>query len=192
VVRKERWEVFCLALKNKKKISKEVIKKIAKLKEKMRKSSSEKESAIKKTEVTFTGLEGRKAVVLFENSDGIFTMHKVTVKNGEVNVGKLAWYVGEFPPFGWIKTMFGYTPFWIVNYRSALPIMRKDVVDPSEFSKITPQMLGTILELKILHFLLKRIRKLPGTTGDYTSFLIALFGGMILMYLLIHFGIITV
>lgn len=191
MVRKERWEVFCLALKSKKKISKEAIKKIAKLKEKMRKSSNEKEN-IKKTEVAYTGLEGRKAVVFFENSDGIFTMHKVTVKNGEVSVGKLAWYVGEFPPFGWIKTMFGYTPFWIVNYRSALPIMRKDVVDPSKFSKITPQMLGTILELKILHFLLKRIRKLPGATGDYMSLLFALFGGMVLMYLLIHFGIIMI
>jgi len=186
--------VFCLALKSRKKepSPKEISKKFDELKKKIEEMLESKKESSKKTEVVFTGLEGRKAVVLFENSDGIFTMHKVTVKNGEVNVGKLAWYVGEFPPFGWIKTMFGYVPFWIVNYRSALPIMRKDVVDPSKFSKITPQMLGTILELKILHFLLKRIRKLPGAPGDYASLLFALFGGMVLMYLLIHFGIIVI
>jgi len=144
----------------------------------------------KSTEALYTGLEGKKAVIFFENSDGIFTMHKVAIRNGEVNVGKLAWHVGRFPPFGWIKTMFGFVPFWIVNYKSALPIMRKDVIDPSKFAKITPQILGTILELKMLHFLLKRVRKLPSM--DYTPMLMMLMAGMLVMYVLIYFKVIPI
>jgi len=129
-----------------------------------------------------------KSLFLLLHSNYIAELKKATIRDGCVRIGNKEFIVDQVKPF-LVKTRWGALPLYVVKWDTLYPLEPKDFKIYE--SAITPEMQKRGVELKFWHFLLKRFRAaLPAFNMIY--FMLALFVGMITMYVLIHFRVIPI
>jgi hypothetical protein len=126
---------------------------------------------------------------LYFNSKTSCEIYKRDVKDGKVVIKDKEFIVGDAKPFS-LKTFFGNVDLYLLRWDSPYPI------SPEGFEiynfEITPEMLKRIVELKILNFLIKRIKGPEGIEQNIFPLIFGLAAGALILYILIKMHIIVV
>jgi len=129
-----------------------------------------------------------KALCLLFHSDYLVEIVKKKVKDGKIIIGNKEFNVDRAIPF-YVKTWLGVLPMYMLKWDS------QEVMEPKDFkvyeTPVTPEMLKRSVELKIFHFLLRRIAGYEMRPAIW-QFILATLLGMFAMYILIAARVIVI
>jgi len=140
---------------------------------------------------------GGKAMFLILDSSNFGTIYTGFVEDGFFNDEKneRSWFTGAQQPI-MVKSVGGYTPFYILRYDSPFPSENLHPINPEflkglsmeEKEKLpTPKLLYRLLKMVILANVIKPKKKVK---FEKSSFLVGLIVGAIILWYLIQIGII--
>lgn len=127
-----------------------------------------------------------KAIVLHSPFEG--SEHSVKVKNGKIIADNKSWIIGNTAPII-VKGKIGEYKLYILSHNKRVPISFDNALKP-EVKKdyIPPSIARKLDDLTILGNMIK-VRK---PIGGFLPFMIGLFAGIIILYLLIVFKVFPV